>query len=138
MPVLSAPRLRLWPPRTLASKPACAARAWMIRATVPGSIARLPTRGRGGVAAVAAARRGPDPPEDRAFGDPGRFLPGPQGADRAEFAGPVREGHGNAAAGTLALGVQQGQAQAAFAGLEVFNLDGSELGAAERAGETRQ
>jgi hypothetical protein len=34
--------------------------------------------------------------------------------------------------------VRQGQAQAAFAGLEVFNPDGGGLGASECAGEARQ
>jgi hypothetical protein len=34
--------------------------------------------------------------------------------------------------------VRQGQAQAAFAGLEVLDPDGGELGAAERAGEADQ
>ena len=43
MPVVRAPRLRLWPPMALRSKPAAAARAWMMRATVRASMAWVPT-----------------------------------------------------------------------------------------------
>jgi hypothetical protein len=53
----NARRLRLWPPSSAGSKPARAARVWMIRGTVPASIAMAPTPGRG-IAAVAAARLG--------------------------------------------------------------------------------
>ena len=93
--------------------------------------------GQGGVASVATARRGPDPPEDGAGGNPGGLLPGPQGANWTKLGRPVGcDGH--AAAGALAFGVRQGQTQAAFAGLEVLNPDGGELGVAECAGEARQ
>src|ERR1700733_16188551 len=40
--------------------------------------------GQGGIAAVPAARRGPDPPEHRPLGDPGGVLPGAERADRAK------------------------------------------------------
>jgi hypothetical protein len=61
----------------------------MIRADRPGIDRYGADAGQGGVASVAAARRDPDPPEHGAFGDPGRLLPGSQGADRTEFGGAV-------------------------------------------------
>ena len=41
-------RLRLWPPRSRAPKPAATARAWTTWATVCGVIALVSIRGRGG------------------------------------------------------------------------------------------
>ena len=64
MPVVSAPRLRLCPPSARGSKPAAAARALMIWATVPASMAGC-RRGQGGGASPrrrwAAARCGGTP-----------------------------------------------------------------------------
>jgi hypothetical protein len=85
-----------------------------------------PSRPRGGV----QIRRKTAPAVIR-----GRILPGPQGANWTKRGRAVGEGDGDAASGALSLGVRQGQAQAAFAGLEVLDVDGGELGAAERAGE---
>jgi hypothetical protein len=62
MPVLSAPRLRLWPPRAVASKAEPAARGWMICADGADIYRHADDAGQG-VATVAAGWRGPDPPE---------------------------------------------------------------------------
>jgi hypothetical protein len=136
MLVLSAPRLRLWPPSTLGSKPAPGGAGLDDPGDGAGIDRHAADAGQGGVASVPLARR-PDPPEEGARDDPGR-LPGPHSADRTELGGAVGEGDGDAAAGALALGVRQGQVQAAFAGLEVLYTDGGQLGAAERAGEADQ
>ena len=128
MPVLNAPRLRLWPPSSAGSKPARAARLWMIRATVPASIATAPTRGRGycGRRGRAAGSRSAG---TLPLGDPGGVLPGAERADRTKIGGAIGNGHGNAPAGALALAVRQGQAQAAFAGCQMLDPDGGKFGA---------
>jgi hypothetical protein len=85
----------------------------------------------------AAAWWGPDPPEHRPLGDPGRKLPLPQRRHRTELRSAIgdRHGHGPSAAAALALGVGPGQTQAAVARLEVLDPDGGEFGAARCPGE---
>ena len=133
--MVSAPRLRLWPPRAAGSKPAAAARACTMRATVRGSIAAVPTVGGRGTPPRAA---GPDAAEQRAVGDPGGVLPAAQRAHRAEFGGAERQGDGDALAVAVALGERQGEAQPAWSGFQVLQADRRQLGPAQRAGEADQ
>jgi hypothetical protein len=86
MLVLSAPRLRLWPPSTLGSKPAPAGAGLDDPGDGAGIDRHSADAGHGGVASVPLARRRPDPPEEGARGDPGR-LPGTaqRGSDRARW-----------------------------------------------------
>ena len=79
-----------------------------------------------------------DAAEHRARGDVRRLLPAPQRPYRAELGGAVRDGHGDAAAGAVALRAGRGQAQAALAHLDVLDPDRRQLGAAQRAGEADQ
>ena len=121
------------------SKPAAAARAWMMRATVPASMAWVPTTRAGRVVLLGIPpRRHPDPPEHRPLGDPGGVLPAPQGAHRAERRAAERDGDGHCLAVALALGAGQGELQAAVALLEVVDPDGGEFAAAQGAGEADQ
>ena len=136
MPVVSAPRLRLWPPRVAASKPAAAARACTMRATVRGSIGWVPTVGGRGMpprAGGSQMRRNSGP-----VGDAGGVLPAAQRAHRAEFGGAERQGDGDALAVAVALGERQGEAQPARGGFQVLHPDRRQLGPAQRAGEAHQ
>jgi hypothetical protein len=65
----------------------------------------------------------------------GDVLPGAQRADRTKLGGAVRDGHADAPAGALALGVRQGQAQAVFAGCQIGDPDRGKVGAPQGAGE---
>ncbi len=73
MPVVSAPRLRLWPPSAVRSKPAAVARAWMMRATVPGSMAAEPSRGGGGGPSPRQGSREADQ-QQRAIAQPDEVI----------------------------------------------------------------
>ena len=124
--------------RRRASKPAAAARAWTMRATVPGSMAAVPTRGRG-VCRPSRPRGGDqNPPEHRAFGDAGRLLPAPQRAHRAEFGRAVGDGDGDAAPGAFALGARQGEAQPALARSRCSTRIAGQFGAAQGPGKADQ
>ena len=135
MPVVSAPRLRLWPPRALRRRsrrrsraPARCARRYPDRPP-PG---RHVDRRR-----VAPPRVAPDAAEQRAGGDAGGVTPAPQRAHRAELGGAVRKGDRDALAVAVAFRERQGDAQPVRAGFEIAAGSG-QLGAAERAGEAEQ
>ena len=135
MPVVSAPRLRLWPPRVAASKPAAAARACTMRATVRGSIGWVPTVGGRGMSPRAGGiqmRRNSGPSVRPAV------PPAAQRAHRTECGGAERQGDGDAFAVAVALGERQGEAQPARGGFQVLHPDRRQLGPAQRAGEADQ
>jgi len=94
--------------------------------------------GAGAFARLLPRRWNKDAAEHRARGDVRRLLPAPQRPYRAELGGAVRDGHGDAAAGAVALRAGRGQAQAALAHLDVLDPDRRQLGAAQRAGEADQ
>ena len=83
------------------------------------------------------AWREPDPPENRPFGETSGLLPRLQRMHRAEFGIAVGQGdrHG---VGLLALGLRQGQPDAAVGPLKVVEADRRQLGAPQRAGESDQ
>ena len=143
MPVVSAPRLRLWPPKSRRPKPASTARDWTIAATVRGVIAVAPIRGRGG----AGARR-LRPADVGRGGSQIRRNTGPsvmpaassqavQRTHRAELGVAIGQGDDHRVV-LRTLGLRQGQAQAALGLLQLLDADRRQLRAAQRAGEADQ
>ena len=140
MPVVSAPRLRLWPPSGGAVE-------------AGGGGARLDDAGDG----AGIDRLGADDGEGEGACRPGRrraalqmrrnsgpsAMPAASCQRRRARTGqsavvPYGSATVTALAGALALGARQGEAEAALARLEMFDPDGGELGAAQRAGEADQ
>jgi hypothetical protein len=155
MPVVSAPRLRLWPARSRRAKPAATARAWTMSAIERDVSAALPIWGRGGgsvfgslsrlravgrqLAATSrpATRREPDSPEDRTVGDAGGGEPGIQRAHRAQLGPAVGQGDDDGVR-LRSLGLRDRQPQSTVGLLQPLEPDGRQLRAAQRAGEADQ
>jgi hypothetical protein len=123
---VSAPRLRLWPPKSRLPNPADAARDLTISATVQGVIARLPMRGRGGGSSVrerrgSQMRRKTGPAVNRAA-----LCQAASARTGQSSVCPLGQGDGYRV-GLRSRGLGESEAQATFRRLQVLDADRGKL-----------